>query len=71
MKRRAWLVVAFELKLSTLSAREAAGDREAETESRSTDCVIGAVKRSENVAPLAAWDPGSIVRHFNPQRVGV
>ena len=65
-KRRPRPVAAFKLELSTLSAREATGYREAEAESWSTDCVFGAVKRSEDVASLAAWDPGSIVRYFDP-----
>ena len=70
-KRCARSVIAFELKLSTLSAREAAGDGEAETESWSTDCRFGAVKRSEYVTPLAARDPGSVVCHFDSKMVGV
>ena len=70
-KRCARSVIAFELKLSTLSAREATGDGEAETESWSTDCRFGAVKRSEYVTPLAARDPGSVVCHFDSKMVGV
>ena len=68
---RASRVISIEFELSTLSAREAAGDGEAETESWSTDCVFGTVKRSEDVASLAAWDPGSVVRNLDSQMVRV
>ena len=68
---RASREISVEFEVSTLSASEAAGDGEAETESWSTDCRFGAVKRSEDVTPLAARDPGSVVCHFDSKMVGV
>jgi hypothetical protein len=54
-----------ELELSSLSAREAASDGEAETESRAAHRILSSVERSKHRSPLTAWDAGTVVGHLD------
>ena len=65
------LGIGIEFEFSALSTSKAAGNGEAETEARSSYRVFGAVEWAKHGAPLAAWDPGSVVRHFDSKMVGV